>query len=43
MTPFSKIDLPEKPLKPAAGGLSAKVVRTAYISLAQAQIILATE
>jgi len=37
VTPFSEANLPQKPLKPAAGGPSAKVVWIAYIGLAQAQ------
>jgi len=41
--PFSEADLPKNPLKPAAGGPSAKAVRIAYISLAQAQIMSAIE
>jgi len=43
VTPFSEANLPEKTLKPAAGGPSAKVVRIACIGLAQAQTMSATE
>jgi len=38
MTPFSKIDLPKNPPKPAASGLSTKVVWITCIGLAQVQI-----
>jgi len=34
--PFSEANLPEKLLKPAAGGPSAKVVQITYIGPAQA-------